>query len=358
MIKKKMNNGDLGVTYIDGKPWSVRLPDGGSHRKDAESSEFNSILKIIGEDAFHCKAASWCSNRAHETVFDDDEGCFWDEDGFVVRYDGNPARWNIQPENYRGYSTGFRPVLTPVDPVTFEPDASRLSNIEDGTILALGTVYMDGQALDNPTDPIGSGELSGGMFGIPLGNIPRHIKGKPFEIGDTSDDTSKQIKFIKFGSNLISDRVILATVSMEDLASDFVTKDVSLSRSYADRFSADSSIALCGRLGITLDVTPQELDVLCGDNSKASQDLLVSLILSDRCRMSGDTYFPYDWNDEILQSYEDELSFDLPDCSLHEGFQPLKSHEVAGLDSLISGAMKASNVPNSSKENPANNLEK
>lgn len=357
MVNKKLTNGDLGMTYIDGMPWAVRLPDGGAYRKDVENSEFNQILNLVGKDAFHCDVASWCGNRAHETRFDEDESCYWYADGFVVRYDHDPISWDIQPEHYRGYGTGFRPVLTPLNPNTLSPDTSRLSEIKDGTILTLGTLYMNGQALDNPTNPIGSGQLSGGMFGAPLGNIPRHIKGSSFEIGDTADDASKQIRFIKFGNNLIADRVILAAVSMDDLSSNFVTKDISVSHSYADKFKDNGPITLSGRLGITLDVTPQELDILSSHDRKEAQTLLAQLILTDRCRMSGDTYFPYDWNEEIYEGYEDELSFDLPDGPLHEGFQSLMPHKTTGLDSLISAAKKVFDEQTPSKNPSINNLE-
>ena len=196
------------------------------------------------------------------------------------------------------------------------------------------------------------------MVGDPLGNIPRYNRGSSFEIGDTSDDVSKQIRFIKFGNSLIADRVILAAVSMDDLSANLVTKDVSVSHTYVEKLQDVRSVTLCGRLGITLDVTPEELDVLNSKDLKAAQQQLVKLVLSDRCRMSGDTYFPYDWNEEIYDSYEDELCFDLPDCSLHEGFQPLEPHKSTGLDSLISDAMKVSSGQNSLKENPKNSLEK
>lgn len=67
-------------------------------------------------------------------------------------------------------------------------------------------------------------------------------------------------------------------------------------------------IQLDARLGISLQVTPEELAVLKQEGNDA-QDLLVRLVQSDRCVMCGDTYFPDPWNDGVLPG---ELNFDMP----------------------------------------------
>lgn len=66
------------------------------------------------------------------------------------------------------------------------------------------------------------------------------------------------------------------------------------------------------RLGISLEVSPEEFMKLHGYNSDA-RHLLVKLIQSDRCVMGGNTYFPQDWNEEILH---EDLEFDLPEAPL------------------------------------------
>lgn len=76
--------------------------------------------------------------------------------------------------------------------------------------------------------------------------------------------------------------------------------------------SKDGPIQLDARLGISLQVTAEELEQLAGGGPSA-QKLLVSLIQSDRCKMCGDTYFPQEWNADYL---EDEISFDLPEAPL------------------------------------------
>ena len=62
------------------------------------------------------------------------------------------------------------------------------------------------------------------------------------------------------------------------------------------------------RLGISLEVTPEEFKALHGAD-RAAQELLVKLIQSDRCVMGGDTYFPEPWNEGII---DEDLNFDLP----------------------------------------------
>lgn len=63
------------------------------------------------------------------------------------------------------------------------------------------------------------------------------------------------------------------------------------------------------RLGISLEVTPEEFKVLHSSNTQAAQEQLIQLIRSDRCTMGGDTYFPEPWNEGIIQ---EDLNFDLP----------------------------------------------
>lgn len=67
------------------------------------------------------------------------------------------------------------------------------------------------------------------------------------------------------------------------------------------------------RLGISLEVTPDEYKALVSGKSDA-ETILMGLIRSDRCIAGGDTYFPGPWNEETLL---DDLNFDLPSFSLY-----------------------------------------
>lgn len=72
-------------------------------------------------------------------------------------------------------------------------------------------------------------------------------------------------------------------------------------------------IKLDGRLGFSLEVSPEELAILTGNDRAAAQALLVKLVQSKQCQIVGDTYFPVEWNEDILTyEMEDNLSFDLP----------------------------------------------
>lgn len=72
-------------------------------------------------------------------------------------------------------------------------------------------------------------------------------------------------------------------------------------------------IHLEARLGIGLQVTPEEFEILKHGDAEAHK-LLAELVQSDRCIMGGDTYFPQPWNEQYLK---DDLNFDLPSVSLH-----------------------------------------
>lgn len=85
----------------------------------------------------------------------------------------------------------------------------------------------------------------------------------------------------------------------------------------APKLPAEPSISLWARLGILVNVTPEELALLKDGDRTVAEDLFVGLVRSDRCSMSGDTYFPLDCNEEFIGDMEDDLAFDL-DCSLHD----------------------------------------
>lgn len=68
-----------------------------------------------------------------------------------------------------------------------------------------------------------------------------------------------------------------------------------------------NSVSLWGRLGVQIDMTPEEFVILQKED-KTAKDLLVSLIKSDRCSLSGESYFPPEPNDEYLS---EELGFDM-----------------------------------------------
>ncbi len=320
------DNPVFGLTYIDDQPWLVTLPDGSSSRDGSTKSEYAKMLASVGKDAFHCAMGSWCSNWAAETRWDEEgEGFYWHETGHVCQYDGPKENWDIHRKDYRGYGTGFRPVLIPLDPETLQPDPDRLSMIKDGSSIRMGTLYMNGTAVMNPTDPIGCGQPRYGMSGPPVGNTPKYVKDAPLQIGDTHMDPGMQINFIKAGDRLVSDRVILGCVSVSDLETHLMLKDyVPI---HTNEMAPKEPIELWGRLGVSMTVTPEEFEILRGEEETA-QALLIQLVQSGRCSMCGDTYFPEPANETYLK---DDLNFDLPERPLHGGPQ-LQNTKIRGAD--------------------------
>lgn len=305
MQKNSMNN----ITYIDGMPYAVCLPDGGKQRQ-AEQSEFATLIRGAGLTDMHCMMRSWCSNRFVGTVLNEEEGFYWDGAGFVTHYDGRQENWSVDRSDSYSYGLGFRPVLVPLDPNTLLPAPGRFGDLLDGSLVQLGTLYMDDKALRNPEDPVAS-PMPKLVDGFYPGDVPVYEKGASLRIGDTSKDECNQIRFIAVGGKLVSDRVILGCVSHDDLEREFhLSRDVTKDKVNENRLEThkkeDGPISLWMRLGVSIDVTKDELETLKAENNSA-QEMLMKLLCSGRCRIDGDTYFPED-----LYHFEGELNFDLP----------------------------------------------
>lgn len=69
----------------------------------------------------------------------------------------------------------------------------------------------------------------------------------------------------------------------------------------------EKGVSLWGRLGVQLNLTEEEFDVL-QKNDSVARDLLVKLIKSDRCYLSRETYFPMEPNEEHIK---EDLEFDV-----------------------------------------------
>jgi len=85
-------------------------------------------------------------------------------------------------------------------------------------------------------------------------------------------------------------------------------------------------VSLWGRLGVQIHMTPEEFEVL-QKNDEAARDLLLELIKSNRCSLSGESYFPpqsINMVDELI----DELEFDID-------FQSLQSDEFEAMEQTL-----------------------
>ena len=98
---------------------------------------------------------------------------------------------------------GFRPA---VEILNLDPLAP------DGTIVTVGTLYMDGKPVKVPKNPAWHGDISD------------YIPGAKLEMREALDDPDYQVNAIKIGDILIADRVLLKDISWDDLMSSIAAK--------------------------------------------------------------------------------------------------------------------------------------
>lgn len=105
----------------------------------------------------------------------------------------------------KGPYIGFRPIFVPIDPETLQPDMTQWTDTEDGTVLTLGTLYMNNAPLAVPQDPTDRGD------------IPNYIPGATLHIGHYEPDPAYQIQAIKCGWLFVADRNLLKDISWNEL---------------------------------------------------------------------------------------------------------------------------------------------
>lgn len=121
---------------------------------------------------------------------------------------GNPG--DSSPRAGRGYSSalnwfGFEAMYRSVD-VGFRPAFDKPnSNISDGTLTTVGTLYMDGKPVKIPQNPTRDGD------------VLDYIPGAKLKFRKALNDAAYQVKAIKIGDVLIADRVLLRSISWNDL---------------------------------------------------------------------------------------------------------------------------------------------
>lgn len=96
----------------------------------------------------------------------------------------------------RYVDVGFRPAFD-------TPGADALG--PDGTIVTVGTLYMDGQPVKVPQNPVWNGD------------ILDYIPGARLEMREALADPAYQVKAILVGGVLIADRVLLKNISWNDI---------------------------------------------------------------------------------------------------------------------------------------------
>ena len=104
--------------------------------------------------------------------------------------------WNGDNATNRNVHVGFRPAFEVLHPDPLTPD---------GTIITVGTLYMDGKPVRVSKDPTKDG------------TVPDYIPGASLEMREALDDPDYQVQAIKAGDVLIVDRVLLKNISWDDL---------------------------------------------------------------------------------------------------------------------------------------------
>ena len=176
------------VAELCGAPIPARLPT---------YEEWDALMDIVSESnkLAHWKDMYfWCQ----------DESTVWALNRAVRGY--RSARcWGEHTATNRNVYVGFRPAF---DVLTTD------HLVSDGTLITAGTLYMGGQPVRVPQNPICNGDIAD------------YIPGTKLEFRAALEDPAYQIQAIKVGNILIADRSLLKNISWEDLAAQgFCIKD-------------------------------------------------------------------------------------------------------------------------------------
>jgi len=108
-------------------------------------------------------------------------------------------------------SVGFRPAFVPVD------SDELFSDIREGDIMVVGTLYMDGCPVKVPKNPTCSGDMT------------RFIPGSTLELKEALDDPAYQVQAIRVGNVLIADRSLLNYISYYDIGESLTASEAEFS---------------------------------------------------------------------------------------------------------------------------------
>lgn len=147
-------------------------------------TEYDQLADTVKEDngVMHWKGIySWCQDA------DPNWASFRTVRGWV-----SARSWDYYIASDRYVYVGFRPAFEILD---FDPMLS------DGTIVTVGTLYMNGQPVKVPQNPVWNGD------------VPGYIPGTKLELREVLDDADYQVRAIKVGSILIADRVLVKNIN-------------------------------------------------------------------------------------------------------------------------------------------------
>lgn len=196
------------LIFLNNRAYRVRVPTG-LDGENGTLSEWDTILSCVGtsDTFFHWSFIwSWCQDPFCETNWPETTvESFMPPTHRALRGCTSARAMNTADYDTRGSYIGFRPILEPVEPDTLAPDPTRLADIRDGAILPLGTLYMNGKPIRIPHYPTREGD------------IPDYKSGADLRIGQTHEEAAYQMRMIKCGHLLISDRNLIKNISWNDL---------------------------------------------------------------------------------------------------------------------------------------------
>ena len=171
----------LGEEAEDEGPEAMRLPT---------CEEWDRLVDVTGgaDSLMHwSKVYSWCQNTDSD----------WVSTHAVLGYHSAQGRFrNYYNAAHRDEVVGFRPTVEIQNPDILGPD---------GATVMIGTLYMDGQPVKVPQNPVWDGD------------IPDYIPGAKLELSAPIQNAAYQVRAIKVGNILIADRVLLKNISRKDL---------------------------------------------------------------------------------------------------------------------------------------------
>lgn len=104
----------------------------------------------------------------------------------------DPCYCRHEDATFRHFLIGFRPALEVEPRDLLEPD---------GSVVVVGTLFMDGMPVRIPQNPVWDGD------------IQDYVPGAALEMRNALDDPAYQVQAIKAGDILLADRVLLKNIS-------------------------------------------------------------------------------------------------------------------------------------------------
>ena len=107
----------------------------------------------------------------------------------------SPRSWCCYAADDRSLYVGFRPAFELLNP----------DSLENGQRVIAGTLYMNGEPVPVPKNPVYKGD------------ILNYIPGATLEMREALDDPDFQVRAIKVGNVLVCDRILLRMISSIDI---------------------------------------------------------------------------------------------------------------------------------------------